>query len=230
MKIICGIWLSFMTFGQAAGLDFPLALKEIHAPPDVKSVIADFDFTNRSNQPVTVSKYEATCSCMSVKIQDGKLIYAPGESGTLRAEFDMNNFTGSVDKVVAVWLDRDPPDKPSLSLTVRVHIPVLVSLTPKTVKWDVDGKGEPQTIHITMNHNRPIRITSVTTSSDAFKQELKTVEDGKIYDLIITPLAIHSPGLGIIRIETDCDIPKHRIQQAFASVRKSKPLESNSRP
>lgn len=222
MKIVCAIWLVLATFAQAA-LDFKETLKEVHAPADAKTVTADFEFTNRSDKPVTVAKVDPTCSCISVKIKDGKLRYAPGESGLIRAEFDMGNFSGVVDKVVAVWLDDDPADKPSVALTVRVNIPVLISVEPKTVKWDVGGKGEPQVIQIVMNHSSPVRVTAVNSSSKAFKHELKSIEDGKRYELAVTPVDINTQGLAVIRIETDCDIARHRLQQAFAVVRKPTP-------
>jgi hypothetical protein len=226
MKIAFGIWLAFVALVSAAGLDFPEPLKEIHAPADAKTVTADFEFTNRSEKSVTVREYKSTCSCMSVQIKGGKLRYAPGESGLVRANFEMGNFSGVVDKVVAIWLDDDHADKPSLSLTVRVHIPVLVSMEPKTLKWELDGKGEPQTIRIQMNHSKPIRILSVSSSSESFKSEVKTIEEGKSYELIVTPTSIHAPGLAVLRVETDCDLEKHRIQQAFAVVRKPTPGEA----
>jgi hypothetical protein len=215
---------------QAAGLDFPQTLKEIHAPVDAKVVTAGFEFTNRTDKPVQVVKYDAACSCMALKIKDSKLRYAPGESGMLRADFEMGNFSGTVDKVVALWLDDDPADKPSVKLTVRVHIPVLVSLEPKTLKWELNGDGGPQTIRITMNHDSPIRVVSVNSSSAAFQHELKTIEDGKLYELIVKPVEIGSPGLGILRIETDCTLARHRLQQAFAVVRKPTPGEAAAKP
>lgn len=217
--IICvGMLLASPAHG--ASLDFPTILKEIEAPADAKKVTADFEFTNRSNKTVKVVKYDAACSCMAVGVKGGKLDYAPGESGLLRADFEMGNFSGTVDKTVALWLDEDPPEKPSVTLTVRVHIPVLVSLEPKTVKWEVDGDASPQTIHITMNHSEPIRVKDISSSSKAFRFELKTIEQGKLYELVVTPEVISSPGLAIMRIETDCAVERHRIQQAFAVVRK----------
>jgi hypothetical protein len=142
----------------------------------------------------------------------------------------MGNFSGEVDKVVALWLDKDPADKPSVSLTVRVHIPVLVVVEPKTLKWDLNGKGEAQTIRVNMNHTKPISVVKVVGSSEAFKQELKTVEQGKSYEIVVTPLDVKTPGLAVIRIETDCDIDKHRLQQAFAVVRKPSPSEAAAKP
>jgi len=230
MKIACGILLVLTAWLQGAALDFPTTLREIHAPPDVESVTADFEFTNRSGKPVDIAKYDPTCSCISVQIENGKLHYAPGESGLVRAQFKMGNLSGVVDKMVALWLDKDPEEKPSVALTVRVHIPILVSLEPKTLKWEVNGKGEPQTIHITMHHDKPIRVVSVTASSDSFKHELKTIEEGKSYDLIVTPVDIKTMCLGIFRIETDCQIKRHQIQQVFATIRRSSPGDAVAKP
>jgi hypothetical protein len=229
MKYAFAIWLALPALVQA-GLEFETTLTEVHAPADAKTVTADFNFTNRSDKPVTVVKVDPTCSCIAVRIKEGKLRYAPGESGLIRADFDMGNFSGTVDKAVPIWLDDDPADKPSVELTVRVHIPVLVSLEPKTLKWDLGGKGEPQGIQITMNHTSPIHVTGVSASSDAFKHELKTIEKGKSYELIVTPTDIGSPGLAILRIETDCAVAKHRLQQAFAVVRKPTPAETAAKP
>lgn len=205
---------------HGAALDFPSLLKEVHAPAEAKTVAVEFDFTNRSDKPVQVSRYDPTCSCMSVSIKEGKLRYEPGESGVIRAEFDMGNFSGEVDKAVAVYLNDDPDGKPSVVLVTRVHIPVLIGLEPKTQKWSIGGPAESKTIRVTMNHTKPIRIVGVTSSSEAFKHEIKTVEEGKTYDLVLTPVETKSPALAIFRIETDCDIAKHRMQQAFAVIRK----------
>jgi hypothetical protein len=70
----------------------------------------------------------------------------------------------------------------------------------------------------------------VNSSSPAFKHELKTVEEGKSYELIITPTVMSSPGMGIMRIETDCQIEKHKLQQAFAVVRRPTPEEAKAKP
>jgi hypothetical protein len=226
MKTIFLISFALGAVLHAAALDFAQTLKEIHAPADVDKVTAEFGFTNNSGKPVRVVKYDAACSCMAVTIRDGKLKYAPGESGVIRAVFEMGNFSGTVDKVVALWLDDDPADKPSVSLTVRVHIPVLVALEPKTLKWELNGSAAPQVIRITMNDAKPIRVTDVKCSTPAFKPELKTIEEGKSYELVVTPTAIQTPGLGILRIETDSANAKQRLQQAFAVVRKPTPAET----
>lgn len=218
IRTIC-VLLAIATLAQSAPLKFAETLREVHAPADAKTVTTDFTFTNHSNKPVIISRYESACSCMKVEISEAKLRYAPGESGVIRAEFDMGNFSGEVDKTIAIWLDGDAKDMPSITLTARVHIPIIVNIEPKTIKWPLNGKANPQTIAITMKDTRPVRITKVSSSSENFRHELRTVTEGKSYELIVTPLDLSSPTLAIFRIETDCTISKHKIQQAFAVIR-----------
>lgn len=224
MKWTTGIWLTLVAITHAQGLEFAELIKNVDAPADATIVTADFPFTNKSDKPVLIAKSDPGCSCLKVEISGGKLKYAPGESGVVRTTFEMGNFSGTVDKMVALWIDDDAPDKPSKQLTVRVHIPVLVGIEPKTVKWDIGTKADPKTIQIRMAEGKPIHVVGVKSSSPSFSCELKTVEEGRRYDLIVTPKDVNAPGMSVIRIETDCEISKHRTQQAFAVV--SKPLPS----
>ena len=219
MKTILPLWLA-TALALSAGLEFPETLDEIHAPADAAKVTAEFTFSNAGDKPVTIRKYDSGCSCMGLRVKDGKLRYAPGESGLLQADFELGNYSGTVDKTIAIWVDDDSESQPSLKLTVRVHIPVLVAVEPKTLHWDLGGAAAPKTIRITMNDERPTHVTAVSRSSPAFKPELKTIEQGKVYEVVVTPSTIDTPGLGILRIETDSESPKQRLQQAFAVVRK----------
>ncbi|NQX00667.1 DUF1573 domain-containing protein [bacterium] len=223
MKCALGLWLALVGLSSAAGLEFSSMLKEVNAPADATIVTTDFEFTNKGDKPMSITKTDPGCSCLKVEISGGKLKYAPGESGVVRATFEMGNFSGTVDKMVALWVDDDPSDKPSKQLVVRVNIPVLVAIEPKTVKWDLGGKATPQVIQIRMAGDKPIRVIAANSSSESFACEIKTLEEGRKYDLIVTPKEMNAPGMTVIRIETDCAISKHRTQQAFAVVRKPTP-------
>lgn len=226
MKFVFGCWLALAVIAQASGLKFSSFLTEVTAPPAAATVTADFPFTNDGDKPVSIAKTDPGCSCLKVEISGGKLTYAPGESGVVRATFEMGNFSGTVDKVVALWTGTDPDDKPSVHLTARVHIPVLIQLEPKTVKWDIGAKADPQTVEIHMADDQTIRVLGVSSSNPAFKLDLKKITDGKRYDLIITPVKTDSAAIGVIRIETDCAIARHKIQNAFAVVRKPSAAEA----
>ena len=230
MRIGIFTWLVLAVFTQAGGLEFTETLKEVDAGADATLVTTEFSFTNKGDKPASITKSDSGCSCLKIEISGGKLKYAPGESGVVRTTFEMGNFSGTVDKMVALWIDDDPVDNPSTRLTVRVHIPVLVELEPKTLKWDLGTKADPQIIRIQMAEGESIRVTGVSSSSESFACELKTVEKGEKYDLIVTPRNIDTPGMTVIRVETDCAISKHRVQQAFAVVRKPSPPQTPVKP
>ena len=230
MKLTAGIWLALAALLSAGSLEFPKASQEVEATADAMSLTADFEFTNKTDKAVTISKTDPGCSCVSVQIGEGKLRYEPGETGTIRAKFDLTNLSGTADKTILLWLDNDPADQPSTKLNLKIKIPVLIALEPKTLKWDLDGKGEAQTIHIKMSAGQTIHIGEVTSSSENFVLDLKTLEDGKNYDLVVTPKDVKSSALGVFRIETDCNIKKHRTQQAFGVIRKPTAAEQAAKP
>lgn len=213
-----------------AGLTFPETLKEVHAAVDAKSVTVDYDFTNRSGVAVDVSRYDSACSCMGVEIKGGKLHYEPGESGVVRTIFEIGNFSGTVDKLATIWMTGDTEDNPSIRLTVRVVIPVLVESSPRTVQWEIGKDAGPQVIHITMHDDKPVRILGVTTSSPSFRHVLKTIEEGRKYDLEITPESPLQVGLGLFRIETDSPYERFRVVQCFATVRHATPAGAAAPP
>ncbi|MEO8614320.1 MAG: DUF1573 domain-containing protein [Luteolibacter sp.] len=230
MKYAIGIWLTLAALVHAGTLDFKELSKEINAAADATSTTAEFEFTNKTSRAITIKKCDPGCSCVAVQISDGKLRYEPGESGVISAKFDMTNFSGTVDKVIALFLDDDPADKPSQVLKLKINIPVLVALEPKTLKWNLGANANPQTIHIKIIEGQTIRVTNVKSSSEAFTLKLNTLEEGKLYDLVVTPNAMEAPGIGVFRVETDCKIQKHRIQQAFGVVRKPTPAETATKP
>ncbi|MFC7338921.1 DUF1573 domain-containing protein [Haloferula chungangensis] len=220
MKTLLPIFFGLVLPGLAGELTFETKLEEVEVPLDGRRVTADFKFENKSDEDVAIAKYNATCSCMTVQVKGGKLSYAPGESGVIRGVFDMGNFSGTVDKAVQIWLDGDPEDAPSVTLTTRIHIPVLVDVEPKTLRWDVGGEMTSQTITVTMMHDEPIKVTSVSCQNPNFKIKQKTVEEGKKYELEVTPTDTSSQSIGLISIETDCPIKRHATQRAYTIVRK----------
>ncbi len=226
MKFALAIFLAFPSLVLAAGLEFKELIQEVNVPMDATNVTTEYSFTNTGNRPIAITKSDSGCTCLKVEISGGKLKYAPGESGVIRTHFDVGNQTGKVDKSIAIWLDQDPPDKPSLHLQAKIHIPVLIALEPKTLSWEIGGKIEPKTIQITVAEGNSVRATAVKCSNPAFSCELKTVVEGKKYELLVTPVVKETPGIAIIRIETDSKIEKQKIQQAFAVVRKPTAAQS----
>lgn len=222
-------WMLLAGLLQAGGLTFEKPVIDQEVKADAETTDAEFLFENKTTKPLTIARVEKSCAaCMLAEVKNGKLTYQPGEKGAILVKFQVGNFSGVVNKMILVWLKDDPAVKPSGTLTLNIHVPVLVELSPKTTTWYLNDKLEPRKISIRMSHSVPIRVLKATCTNEAFALELKTIKEGAEYELWITPAATGQAGIGIIRIETDCDIPRHKTHQAFAVVRR--PLEEGAAP
>lgn len=226
MKRIIGTWLALSVWACAANLNFKETSKEVTAKTDASEVNTEFAFTNSSKKPVTIVQSDPGCPCVKVQIAGGKLNYAPGESGVIRATVDVTNLSGTVDKPIGIWLDKDPKEKPSVVINLRVHIPTLVELEPKTLTWMVGSKPEPQVVTVKMAEGQSIQVVGATiqatggkTKSESFSATVKTLEKGRLYEVTVTPRDTATPGIGTIRVETDLASGKHKFEQGFAVVR-----------
>ena len=204
---------------EARGLSFVKTTEEVAVAADATRATVDFPFENKTDRVLTIAKVEKNCSCAEVQVSGGKLSYAPGEQGVVRASYELGNLSGRVEKPLMLWLAGDPDKEPSHTLTSCLIIPVLVELDRKTLEWTLGGPGEPAKITIRCRHLEPIRVLAVTSSSDDFKVALKPVAEGWHYELSVTPATTANPGLACIRMETDCAIPRWKVLQAFATVR-----------
>lgn len=202
-----------------AGLTFENTTLEAKVAADATRVVMDFRFANKSDRPITISRVEKNCTCVEMQISDGKLGYAPGERGVVRATYELGNLSGTVEKPFGLWLEGDPDDRPTHVLTPRIVIPELVELSEKTLKWSCGGEPVPRKIDLRVLQDQPLILRNVTVSSEAFKVELKPAIEGRCYELWVTPVDTANPGLALIRIETDSTVPRWKTLQAFALVR-----------
>lgn len=228
MKFPLLCWLAACLPLAAGTLTFENPKQDILVTGEEKTITADFPFKNESDGDAVIQKYDSGCACISAGVKDSKLTYKPGESGTIRAVFDLAQFTGTTDKSIAVWLKGDPEHKPSILLTARVTIPALVEVEPKSLIWEVDVEPEPKTVTVTMKHTEPIKVLSLSGADQRFKQELKTVEEGKKYEIVVTPASTEKVGMGVVHFDTDCKIDRHRSHRIFMVVRRpvAKPAQA----
>ena len=212
----------------SAQLTFDSLKKDVHATAETSIVHCDFLFENKSNQEAVIERYETHCPCLRVEInQEGKLKYAPGEKGILRAIFDLETFSGEVDKKVTIWMKGDRDDAPSVTLIVTMHIPVIVNMEPKTLEWQANEALVTKSFKVTMNHEKPISITKVSVNNAAFTTSLKTIVEGKEYSIEVTPQrkGQEKVGMTAVTVETDCPVSKQKRQLAFAIVRPEPPTK-----
>ena len=218
MKVLMFWCLALCASLPAAPLTFDEMTKEITASVDQKSVSADFNFKNETDQTVEILRADAGCTCIQAGIKGG-LTYKPGQSGQIRFSYDLGDVVGTVDKPLHVFLKGDPESQPSITLNIRVKVPELVVVEPKSLFWEVGEEAKAKTVTITMKDEKPIKVTSISGADARFKQELKTVEEGKKYEVVITPVTTDKVAMGVVHLETDHGSRRYRTQRVFMVVR-----------
>lgn len=218
MKVLVLWCLTLCASLAASPLVFEQTTKEIDVGVDDKTVMADFNFKNESTHVVEIARADGGCTCIQPSIKGG-LTYKPGESGTIRFSYEITDVVGTVEKPLQVFLKGDPETKPSITLNIRVKVPELVVVEPKSLFWEVGEEGKPKTVTITMKDTKPIKVTSMSGADARFKQELKTVEEGKKYEVVVTPTTTEKVAMGVVHLETDHSSRRYRTQRVFMVVK-----------
>jgi len=221
MKILSPIIFLISSLNLFAELKFDTPVIKAEADHKTKTITREYRFKNISTKTVTITQADAGCSCLAAEVANGKLEYAAGEEGVLRATFEIGNLQGLVEKTIHIWLKGDAEESPSTSVQLQVYIPIIINLAPKTVNWVSGEDVAPKLIEVKIEHDKPVHVTKTESSSEMFSTKILTVEKGKHYQIEVTPKGADQVGLSIIRIETDLDVESQRIQQGFAVIRKA---------
>ena len=101
----------------ANALSFAENRIEVTVAPEAKTVTVPYFFTNNTDRPITIKRYDSACSCLSAKVKGGKLSYQPGEQGEIKVVFELGTFSGLVEKTVLIWTTEDDDKEPSSILS-----------------------------------------------------------------------------------------------------------------
>lgn len=215
------------SLAMSAEFTFEKKLKAVTAKPDAEVVYVEFDFQNDSDEVITILNFDAPCSCMGARLkrEDKKnsLVFAPGAKGKLIGVLEFENFKGTIDKVIKVRTDKDKGDDPSVILTCRVTIPVLIATDEEQLTWKVGAKLEPKEFRIKVSDKSetPIKIVNHKHGfgvSDVFDYKLETIKEGREYKVTVTPLKTTEPSIGVVKFYTDSKIPRYKLVQIFLLV------------
>lgn len=203
---------------NGAALAFENKSVEVAAKPGTEQVTLVFPFENKSGETIEIERQASPCGCIKAEIKDGKMTYAPGDKGEVTAIFKIGNLQGTVRKNVVIWQRGDKATEPSITLTAVIEIPERVAITPKSLNWKAGGENGAKTFTIRVNEGETIHVTGVVTTNNHFAPQLKTITDGKVYEITITPVDTREAGFAILKITTDSQNPRYNRLQGFATI------------
>jgi hypothetical protein len=150
-----------------------------------KTVVALFPFHNAGTSSITITSLQTSCDCTTAEIP--KKVYAPGETGALKATFQIGDHVGPQTKLIKVISD-ELPTKPT-TLVLQVNIEQFATANPQFVFWRLGDKNTPRRIEIAANPSQNIASIKIAPDNPLIAGRIDTIEPGKRYTLWLTPIS-----------------------------------------
>jgi hypothetical protein len=148
-------------------------------------VSCEFRFTNTGLGPLEILEVKTSCGCTTTSGKDQQSLTA-GQTGVIPVRFNSRGFSGTVHKTVRV--KSNDPSQPDHLLRFKANVWTPIQLEPKTTVFYYDASsstGETKVVRIRNNQEEPLELLTPETTHPNFQLELKTVEPGKEFELLV---------------------------------------------
>ena len=172
----------FAVHSASAELNWAQKTVELQADARLPVQEAHFHFTNTGASPVEIRNVESSCGCTTTTLE--KRAYKPGESGEIVAKYTVGAHTGRQEKTLLVQTD---DGHAPTTLTLVVHIPEILRVSPITAAWTHNEATTPKHIALELKQEGSIDEISVESSSPRMAAKVVPVAKGQKYDLIVSP-------------------------------------------
>ncbi|MES2982264.1 MAG: DUF1573 domain-containing protein [Verrucomicrobiota bacterium] len=198
---------------------FASTTAKIATTSNAVNVPVEWTFTNHTDQPMAVEKFDESCGCLSGQAQlEGTVPVNPGESGVIRASFTPGGYRGIVRKSLHV---RFVGYQKSIELIVEASIPSSVEVSNKEPVWTVGEEIKTQNIDVTTGTGEDFHIKSLQGVPETlYKISQETVTPKRHYRIQITPISASAPDLQTLQIHTDSKDTRDQVQAVFLRVEK----------
>jgi hypothetical protein len=145
----------------------------------------DFVFTNTGTAVLEIKEVRPGCGCTTAGAWDRQV--EPGHTGRIPLQFNPAGFSGAVAKSASVTCN--DPAQPNVSLQIKGTVFRPIEVTPQSVFFNVPGEAQtPETrvVRILNHLDAPLTLSEPVCTNTAFRAELKTLKEGKEFELRVT--------------------------------------------
>ena len=156
-----------------------------------QTITHTFVIRNTGSAPLKIVRMELSEQGMTARM---KPVIPPGKEGQITVRWDSGRVKGDVSGEVVLHTD-DPAQPPVVLLLKGVVKPALEVLPSHAVFLSVfKGESIEQTVTIINNEGRPLAITRLEPRGQHFLAELRAVDPGKVYQLVVRVAPETPPG------------------------------------
>jgi hypothetical protein len=185
-----------------------------------KIVNHDFAFTNVGDQVLIIRDVRPACGCTTVTNWTSKPV-PPGKSDSIPILFNTGGMAGPIGKFLKV-ISNDPT-QPEFVVRFNATIWKPIDAVPQIAVFNFGPDfqtNQTRIIRIVSNIEEPVTLSEPVCTNSSFRGELKTVREGKEFELYVTVLPPLGPGSLTVPITLKTSSPK--MQQvtvtAYATV------------
>jgi Protein of unknown function (DUF1573) len=210
--LLCGVFACAALGGFA--LEWKTRTLTFTTAPFQATQEAVFPFTNAGTKPVTILEVESNCDCLDAA--SDRQVYAPGESGIIRSSFTVGDRLGLYERRIKIVTDENPEP---VRLLVRIEVPELVTLTPRSVAWKLNEPAAEKAVELEVIPGVKIEFSRVLPTSGDFDARLETIETGRRYRVYLKPPATTQPANAAFRIFGRAGSGQDIVVSAYGNVR-----------
>lgn len=175
---------------------------------DEKPLEHVFKFTNTSNRTITIKNATATCGCTVPQLT--KKVYAPGEAGEIKVQFNPTNRRGAQQKGVTVTLEDD--QVPQIQLSLSSHVLPMVWVEPNRVLFQDVYKGTGARQEVTITARKPgFEINKIEGAEQFINGKILKTEPAEDDGTPVTKVTIE------VELDKTAPIGTHNTQLVFKS-------------
>ena len=215
--LVC-LWGLLASMGEVRGGDlvFDRYTVEVAAELGDKKRGGVFRFSNKGTETIEIREVRTSCGCTTTALD--KKVYEPGESGEIEAILNIGQRVGKQQKSVQVLTDEG--GKPSrYTLHFVVNIPEGLRIRPRLLYWRVGEPRTPKSIAVEVTQEDPIKITDIIDTSGKFEIDLRRIEEGRRYKIVVVPTTTDEILDGTLEFRTDLPSDSAPKFSAFLRVR-----------
>lgn len=185
----------------------------VKADPGETTLEVTFAVENTGPDPIGVTSLESGCECLEVTIDVNPI---PARSqAVITGVFDIGKLRGSSERKIAVTADGS--GRP-VFLTTRIEIEPVYEIVESMTSWARGSRPKTKVVTFRVLREKPVHVLSAESKRPEVACELVEVEKGRVYHLKLTPASTEQTLLGIVRLETDCELENYARPLAYYSI------------
>ncbi len=139
-------------------------------------------FTNAGDQTLEVTGVHA-CGCITANWTKS---VEPGKTGAIPMSFNSSGYNGGVTKIINVTCNDPSNRQPRLTFKGAIWQPIEIQPNRVFLNIPVGSPSVSATVRITNHMDAAITLSPPEINNRAFKAELKTVEPGKVFEVVVS--------------------------------------------